>query len=324
MKKNLDLNKLTKTAAVFVCLLQFSFAKAQDVLIIYDDSLNNPYTISLQNALITEGFNVTFSAVSETAWDNTNPSLTGIEAVIHLNGDTYDTEMPIAGQVALTNFVNLSNGLYIGFEWNAYEVDDLNQMMSMLDLVLFTRLSSFEGVCSYEVVPAQSAHPVLEDVTVPFNVSSVVNTGPIRTFVTEPSLVLMTYGSSDAVAIRNFGTGHVLGFSHSGNYNNHNPLTSVEVQKIITNFIHEYAFVSSASIGELASIDLSIYPNPAHSQVTLSSSAAIEKVTIYDISGALIQTEKTNTFSIEHLTNGVYMINVYTSKGMGTQQFIKE
>ena len=104
-----------KSSSILLFLLIFSSAQAQDVLILYDDSPTNANTVSLSNALTAAGFNVTISAVSETNWNNTNPSLTGFEAVVHINGTTYATGMPAAGQLALVDYVQNNNGLYIAF-----------------------------------------------------------------------------------------------------------------------------------------------------------------------------------------------------------------
>src|SRR5262249_26433660 len=89
-----------------------------DVLIIYD--VVNSYTNALKNALEAAGFNVALSATSETLYNGTNPYLTPYEAVIHLDGTTWPTPMPLAGQQALASYVQ-SGGAYIGSEWISYE-----------------------------------------------------------------------------------------------------------------------------------------------------------------------------------------------------------
>ena len=83
-----------------------------DVLIIWDNSRTNSNTLSLKNALKSEGFNVTLSTTNETAYNGSNPALTNFEAVIHLNGTTYGSEMPNSGQIALVDFVSIQGGLY--------------------------------------------------------------------------------------------------------------------------------------------------------------------------------------------------------------------
>ena len=68
-----------------------------DVLIIWDNSSTNSNTLSLKNALESEGFSVTLSTTNESAYNGSNPALTNFEAVIHLNGTTYGSQMPNSG-----------------------------------------------------------------------------------------------------------------------------------------------------------------------------------------------------------------------------------
>ena len=112
---------MKKTLLSLLTIGAFAFSNAQNILIIYDDSPTNVSTLSLKSALEAESMTVTISDVNETAWDNTNPSVDGFDAVIHLNGTTYSNPMPNAGQTALVDYVTNDNGLYLAFEWNAYE-----------------------------------------------------------------------------------------------------------------------------------------------------------------------------------------------------------
>ena len=67
-----------------------------------------------------------------------------------------------------------------------------------------------------------------------------------------------------------------------------------------------------------------LFPNPSFSNVTIQTHEDIKEVFIYNILGDLVRTEKTNTFSIEKLSSGIYMIYVKTEKGMSALRFIKE
>ena len=209
-----------------------------DVLIIFDDSETNVNTVALKDAIIASGASVTISDVSETAWNNTNPSLTGFDAVIHMNGTTYSTEMPAAGQRALVDFVQDDGGHYLSAGFNTYEVDEENRMQSMIDLVLLKRNGGTRDAdLDYKVVTTQSSHPVLENIS-DFSFTSSVNTGSARVFNTEPSVVLMAEGTDDAVIVREFGEGKILDFSHEGNYDNDTPFSNENIQNIIINFIN--------------------------------------------------------------------------------------
>lgn len=212
-----------------------------NVLILYDDAANNTNTVSLKNALDNAGYPTTISSVSESSWNNTNPPLTNFDVVVHLNGTTYSSEMPTAGQTALAGFVENTGGLYVHFEWDAYQFDQNNQMQNMEDLILFER-NSGSTVTSMTLteVSSQSAHPVLANVPSSFTFTSSAighNDGNIRSFSTDTTVLLMTHGSNDAVAIREFGNGCVLGFHNAGNYQNGGVLSDTNLQRLIIDFI---------------------------------------------------------------------------------------
>lgn len=117
--------------------LMSSWAQAASVLIIYDSYGSE--VISLQSYLNSNGHTATLSTTAETSYTGLNPSLTGIDVVIHMNGPTYDLQMPTSGQQAIMDFVNAGGG-YIGTEWSAYE-RNMGRMGTMNDLVLLDRSS---------------------------------------------------------------------------------------------------------------------------------------------------------------------------------------
>ncbi|MGB0868069.1 MAG: GEVED domain-containing protein [Flavobacteriales bacterium] len=234
MKRNLGFSLFYLT---LLFVLKSTCLSAQNVLIIYDDSISNPNTQSLKLFLENEGMEVQFSEVTESNWNNTNPSLDDFNAVIHLNGDSYGYEMPNEGQVALTNFVKNNEGKYIGFEWNAWQYFSKTQLQSMGDLILFDYISYiYDHDIDLQQVPEQSTHPVLKDIPSNFSLFTSTNLGKIRNFNTYPTTLLMTEGENDALAFRPFHSGYVLNFHLAGNYYNHS-LSNLNVQKIISNFI---------------------------------------------------------------------------------------
>jgi len=82
--------------------------------------------------------------------------------------------------------------------------------------------------------------------------------------------------------------------------------------------------VSTIGISEIDALKFTIYPNPATTFITIESNEIIESVAIYDLSGKLIRTENTVTFSIENLSTGVYMLHINTVNGIARSRFIKE
>ena len=205
------------------------------VLLIWD--INTRGTVALSNALATSGITVTMSATSENWYNGANPSPETFSAVIHLNGTTYVEDMPLAGQIALSNYV-AGGGGYIQSEWDAYEFD-AGGMRHLRDLILFTRVDQgTDGSVTQTNVPAQAGHPVLAGVPASFTYQTAFNYGPARTFSTNPVTVLMRYNQYDAVAVRQFGLGRIVGFKHAGNYgNNFNTLSNVNVQQLYINAV---------------------------------------------------------------------------------------
>ena len=224
------------------CGFLISTLFGQDVLIIHDNGSTFSNTVSLKDTLDSEGFDVTITTVNESNWNNTNPSVSGFDAVIHLNGTSYASEMPQAGQIALNDFVEDDEGLYIGFEWNSYQRFVLNELQNLDDLILFQRTSGATGSPTHTISAGQTNHPVLSGVPNSFSVYDGYNIGNLRTL--SGSTLLMQSGSNPLVAVRDFGQGHILNFAMAANYSQGNStvLTNSHIQTIIINFIREYAF----------------------------------------------------------------------------------
>jgi uncharacterized repeat protein (TIGR01451 family) len=184
-------------------------------LLIWDSA--NGGTAALSNALAKAGIAVTLSSAVENSYDGSNPSPGVFNVVIHLNGTTYNDDMPLAGQNMLVNYVQ-SGGGYIHSEWDAYEYG-AGRMLKMRDLILLDCAGFSEGNVSVSDVPAQSGHPILANVPSNFTFQAGFNIGPAHVFPTNPVTVLMRdLGMNDAVVIREFGSGRIVGFSHAGNY----------------------------------------------------------------------------------------------------------
>ena len=159
------------------------------------------------------------SDTNEVGFDGTNPSLRDIDVVVHLNGTTYNEEMTHAGQRALEKFVRDGGG-YIHHEWNAYEINE-GRMQSMRNLCLFDRKSGYGPgpITITKLDVARGGHPVVWEVPAVFQMNGSSNIGHIHKFDEEPSQVLARDQSgNDAIAIREYGLGRVVGFHHGGNW----------------------------------------------------------------------------------------------------------
>ncbi len=70
--------------------------------------------------------------------------------------------------------------------------------------------------------------------------------------------------------------------------------------------------------------NLTLYPNPAATFITIQTDEQVETISIFNAAGQLLQTETTNAFSIESLASGFYIVSVKTAAGMAKIRLVKE
>ena len=70
--------------------------------------------------------------------------------------------------------------------------------------------------------------------------------------------------------------------------------------------------------------ELSVFPNPSSTNLMVKTDEEIQTISIYNSLGELVQIEKTNSFSVEQLSSGLYILKVKTEKGTAITRFIKE
>lgn len=133
-------------------------------------------------------------------------------AVVHLNGTTYATPMPIAGQQALRSYVLDQGGGFVGTAWNGYEFAGMTRMS---ELILIPYVSGHEGPQSYALTTAGQSHPVTAGLPSTFGFSAGFSEGRCPS----TSTVLATeVGYQDAVCVADVGSGRVVDFNHAGFY----------------------------------------------------------------------------------------------------------
>ena len=222
-------------ASVLVALTPAT-ASAASVLIIYDVTGNS--TPALQSALTSAGHTVTLSSAPEGSWTGANPSPWGFDVVLHLNGESYSDEMPLSGQNELVSYVQ-SGGGFIHGEWNAYQVDTQNQMQAMEPLTLLERTDGDTTSFTLYDVAASAGHPILANVPSSFAVPTAgINENSARVFSTDPCQVLMTDNlGNDAVVVREYMAGRVVGFHHAGNYDGYGPLADPNIQQLLSDAV---------------------------------------------------------------------------------------
>ena len=72
-----------------------------------------------------------------------------------------------------------------------------------------------------------------------------------------------------------------------------------------------------------------VYPNPAHSTLTVEAGSRIREIAIYDVTGRAVIVETMCTSSLQwdidvnSLTDGIYILNIVTDGGVQTTKFVK-
>jgi hypothetical protein len=79
-------------------------------------------------------------------------------------------------------------------------------------------------------------------------------------------------------------------------------------------------------MSQLANIqnEISLFPNPSSSQISITSAREIKSILIFNSLGTIVQSEKTKSFSVAELPNGIYFAEIRTENGTTTMRFIKE
>lgn len=77
---------------------------------------------------------------------------------------------------------------------------------------------------------------------------------------------------------------------------------------------------------EVASAKLALYPNPVSNELNIDSDKAIQKVEVYNLTGALVNLKagNNNTIDMSDLANGSYLVKVYTENSLTTKIIIKK
>ena len=71
---------------------------------------------------------------------------------------------------------------------------------------------------------------------------------------------------------------------------------------------------------------LTLYPNPVSGELNISSAKAIQNVEVYNLSGALVNSQQgnSNILDMSNLANGSYLVKIYTEEGVTTKIIIKK
>ncbi len=82
-----------------------------------------------------------------------------------------------------------------------------------------------------------------------------------------------------------------------------------------------------SAVNELSGVNLTVYPNPVDRSLVIAADQDINKVEIYNAVGQQVKAVNLNTntarLDVADLQPGVYMLRIYTSKGVSTQKILK-
>ncbi|MDR3339363.1 MAG: InlB B-repeat-containing protein [Candidatus Symbiothrix sp.] len=90
-------------------------------------------------------------------------------------------------------------------------------------------------------------------------------------------------------------------------------------------------WTASTAITEVKKEDFKIYPNPAKNIINISGITEFDNVQISDLSGRIVKTlratslqDGAQTIDISTLPKGIYLLKIYTDKGMAVSKVVKE
>lgn len=90
--------------------------------------------------------------------------------------------------------------------------------------------------------------------------------------------------------------------------------------------ITTYEILGTEEVG--TNVSLNLYPNPVKDSYTLKSDAKIKTIELYDSSGRLLKVSMVNDFETKQdmsaQPKGIYILKVYTEKGVNAQKIVKQ
>jgi len=109
---------------------------------------------------------------------------------------------------------------------------------------------------------------------------------------------------------------------NSGISRNTTAKISCEKMEVSINVTQE----GTVGISERVDNKLQIYPNPVQNEIFIKSDFQIERVEIYSITGALLKFDSNfkEKIPVSALPQGIYLLKVYTDKGLKVSKFVKQ
>ena len=96
-------------------------------------------------------------------------------------------------------------------------------------------------------------------------------------------------------------------------------------EEIVT-FLGDFTTTANNGIENIAANQMNIYPNPAKDEIFIKSELPVKKIEIYSLTGALALSENNfnEKITVSTLPKGVYLLKVYTDKGLIIRKIVKD
>ena len=134
--------------------------------------------------------------------------------------------------------------------------------------------------------------------------------------------------------VKNGNNAAINTFSATGNVN----LLCIDVDDVVSATINWHNFIDPQTsfsedcatfLGvddEILSEGLKIYPNPVSDILSVESKLALKKIEIYSILGQKVKEINSdfNSISTNQLSNGIFLIKIYSEKGIAVRKLIKQ
>lgn len=70
-------------------------------------------------------------------------------------------------------------------------------------------------------------------------------------------------------------------------------------------------------------VTFKLYPNPATEKITVQADVPVQRVIIRDVNGAVILQTEEKEINIQHLSAGIYFVELIHDKGVSSRKFVK-
>ncbi|MBN1601842.1 MAG: choice-of-anchor D domain-containing protein [Chitinispirillaceae bacterium] len=196
----------------------------KNVLIIGDGGTE----VRLDSLFKSAGYTTTIVS-DDGVYNGTNPVPDAFGVIVLTDGTNYGSDMPLAGQNAIVNFVQNGGGL-ITTEWIGFEIEN-GRYTALQSIVPFTRTSGSSGNETYTVI---SQHPITEGVDATFSITTGTSVG----IANAGEIIVNGSVSGAAVVAASFGKGKVVSFASAGKYSSYDAFINENLKKLIVNALN--------------------------------------------------------------------------------------